>query len=143
LQLAGLASQQQPQDLASLEQEPDLASPEHEPDLALPEQEPDLASPEQEPDLASPEQEPDLALASLSAHSLLPQHFSPLAILAALASALPLQHSEDLDILLLSALPVLVGLIVQAPSVHAAKRAVTARNLFIEDSMCLCGQCTG
>jgi hypothetical protein len=38
---------------------------------------------------------------------------------------------------------VLVGLIVQAPSVHAAKRAVMARNLFIGDSMCLCGQCTG
>jgi hypothetical protein len=38
---------------------------------------------------------------------------------------------------------VLLGLIVQAPSVHAAKRAVTARNLFIEDSMCLCGQCAG
>lgn len=111
--------------------------------LAEPVEQPDLASPEQPPDLASPEQVPDLAIASLSAHSLLPQHFSPLAILAALASALPLQHSEDLDILLLSALPVLVGLIVQAPSVHAAKRAVMARNLFIGDSMCLCGQCTG
>lgn len=129
--------------LAEPVEQPDLASLEQAPDLASPEQPQDLASHEQPQDLAWPEHEADLALASLSEQTLLPQQLSPLAIFAALASALPLQQEEDLAILLLCALPVLALSMVQAPRVHAAKRAVTARNLFIGNSMCLCGQCTG